>query len=197
LGNQLIKRVVSELRRDLPMINKFSTLSPMNGFAQWLNKELTTHNQRNLMSTAVISYCNRAILSRSTDAGIAETCDSLKQLLSTRENAMSNEQTWKALEPFLIHMAAIYLCQEKHRGYALNTVANFHLHNGACVWRINFDGDSSARGWTTSYGLMAHYRYNMDRVSGNTEQYVRDRRIDIGYKVQNVLDFAQLIRDWQ
>jgi malonyl-CoA decarboxylase len=76
-------------------------------------------------------------------------------------------------------MAAVYLCTEKHRGWALNKVgmyvrahvcvrhmfsANFHIRNGACVWRVNFNADTSARAWTSSYSMMAHYRYSLERL---------------------------------
>ena len=35
-GNFLIKQVVEEIRRDLPRIESFVTLSPMPGFRAWL-----------------------------------------------------------------------------------------------------------------------------------------------------------------
>src|SRR6195256_901939 len=37
-GNFLIKQVVEELRRELPKLDTFVTLSPVPGFMQWLNK---------------------------------------------------------------------------------------------------------------------------------------------------------------
>jgi malonyl-CoA decarboxylase len=36
----------------------------------------------------------------------------------------------------LLRLAAVYLLQEKRRGLALDPVANFHLRNGAAVWRL-------------------------------------------------------------
>lgn len=38
-GNYLIKRVVGLLREELPHLNTFATLSPVPGFAKWLEKE--------------------------------------------------------------------------------------------------------------------------------------------------------------
>ena len=37
-GNFLIKQVVEELRRELPKLDTFVTLSPVPGFMQWLNR---------------------------------------------------------------------------------------------------------------------------------------------------------------
>ena len=45
LGNQLIKRVVNELRREVPQVYKFCTLSPMKGFAPWLNQLLSNSSK--------------------------------------------------------------------------------------------------------------------------------------------------------
>src|SRR5690606_34558876 len=39
LGNFLIKQVVADLKRELPRLENFVTLSPVPGFAQWLTQE--------------------------------------------------------------------------------------------------------------------------------------------------------------
>ena len=36
-GNLLLKRVIEDLRRDLPQLESFATLSPLPGFRKWLN----------------------------------------------------------------------------------------------------------------------------------------------------------------
>ena len=40
----------------------------------------------------------------------------------------------------------------------LVNLANFHLRNGAVVWRINEEGDCSPRGLESSFGFMVNYR---------------------------------------
>lgn len=42
------------------------------------------------------------------------------------------------LRPVLMRLAARYLVCEKRRSFALCPVANFHLRNGASLWRINW-----------------------------------------------------------
>jgi len=37
--------------------------------------------------------------------------------------------------------------------------ANFHLRNGAVMWRINWMADPSPRGVANSCGIMVNYRY--------------------------------------
>jgi len=91
------------------------------------------------------------------------------------------------LEVPLMRLCAYYLYVEKRRSYALDGVgmslfrdletdslrtsltwlltnflrglANFHLKNGAVLWRINWDADPSPRGLSNSCGIMVNYRY--------------------------------------
>lgn len=58
----------------------------------------------------------------------------------------------------LLRACAFYLYKEKRRNYALNNVANFHLRNGAVMWRINWMADPSPRGMANSCGVMVNYR---------------------------------------
>ena len=84
------------------------------------------------------------------------------------------------LQQPLMRICAHYLHYEKRRGYALNSVgrclvigtiikficslisnttANFHLKNGAVMWRLNWLADISTRGLTSSCGIMINYRF--------------------------------------
>jgi malonyl-CoA decarboxylase len=50
-GDFLIKRVVEALRADLPKLATFATLSPMPGFAAWLDKQEDAADLRALMAS--------------------------------------------------------------------------------------------------------------------------------------------------
>ena len=63
-----------------------------------------------------------------------------------------------AVRPILLRLAARYLVLERRRGKALDLVANFHLRNGASVWRLNWRADPSERGMAQSYGIRVNYR---------------------------------------
>src|SRR5205085_10418696 len=45
-GNFLIKQVVADLQQDLPHLETFVTLSPMPGFASWLQRERSAATSR-------------------------------------------------------------------------------------------------------------------------------------------------------
>lgn len=49
---------------------------------------------------------------------------------------------------------------------------NFHIRNGACMWRLNWLADLSARGLENSFGLMMNYRYVLEDVDKNNQQYL-------------------------
>lgn len=49
---------------------------------------------------------------------------------------------------------------------------NFHIRNGACMWRLNWFADLSARGLQNSFGLMVNYRYVIEEVDKNNQQYL-------------------------
>lgn len=40
----------------------------------------------------------------------------------------------------------------------MRSTANFHLRNGAMMWRINWMADPSPRGVANSCGIMVNYR---------------------------------------
>ena len=65
---------------------------------------------------------------------------------------------------------------------ALDPVANFHLRNGACAHRLNWLGDTSAKGMEESFGLMINYLYSLDHIEMNNQQYLRDGTISVSSK---------------
>jgi malonyl-CoA decarboxylase len=55
-----------------------------------------------------------------------------------------------------------------------DSVARFHLANGASLERLNWMADRSAAGLQRSFGLMANYLYKPDDLERNHEVYARD-----------------------
>ena len=43
-------------------------------------------------------------------------------------------------------------------------MARFHLGNGACVERLNWAADPSAKGARQSFGMMVNYLYDLKRL---------------------------------
>ena len=53
----------------------------------------------------------------------------------------------------------------------IDSVARFHLGNGARLERINWNADASAKGRAQSFGVMVNYVYDLDDVEKNHEEY--------------------------
>jgi malonyl-CoA decarboxylase len=148
-GNFLIKQVAEDLRRALPNLATFVTLSPMPGFAAWLDAE------------------RRADLPNGL---VAEDRDALRAL--DEPGWHEDPAALERLRKPLLSAAASYLLKAKNSsGKPLDPVARFHLGNGARLERLNPSGDLSANGLLQSYGLMVNYLYDLDAVEANHEAF--------------------------
>ncbi|XP_004646618.1 malonyl-CoA decarboxylase, mitochondrial [Octodon degus] len=182
LGTFLIKRVLKELQKEFPYLGAFSSLSPIPGFTKWLLGLLgsqTKEHGRNELFTE--SECKEI-----TEVIGGPVHETLKVLLGSSEWAQS-EKLVQVLRAPLMRLCAWYLYGEKHRGYALNPVANFHLQNGAVMWRVNWMGDSSPRGLTSSCGLMVNYRYYPEETGPNSTAYLSSKSIKASEQVLSLV----------
>lgn len=156
-GDFLIKRVVADLKDELPNIKTFSTLSPIPGFMRWLDQlsdaDLLTDKERQALNK----------LNLEAFGGVRET---LK-----RSDWHQDEVLAEAIKKPMMRLGAQYLVHEKKRGRALDPVANFHLNNGARVERINWLADISEKGMRESAGMMVNYLYKLDEIESNHEVY--------------------------
>ncbi|XP_078066745.1 malonyl-CoA decarboxylase, mitochondrial [Mustelus asterias] len=188
LGNYLIKQVVKELQGEFPHMNKFSSLSPIPGFTEWLLGILNIQikeGKSNKIFTELEYKEIQAIIEE-------PVLESFKRLLSTNEWVKSDKLV-RALETPLMRLCAWYLYGEKHRGAALNPVANFHLQNGAVIWQLNWLADISPRGLSSSSGMMANYRYFLEDTNHNSVQYLKTKHIEASEQILSLVAQCQKI----
>ena len=81
------------------------------------------------------------------------------------------------IQQILLRLAARYLYSERRRSQALDPVANFHLRNGAGMWRLCPMADPSPNGMQRSFGVMVNYKYILADVAANNHAYVVDGQI--------------------
>jgi malonyl-CoA decarboxylase len=62
-------------------------------------------------------------------------------------------------------------------------IFSFHVRNGATVYRLNWGGDSSAKGFAQSLSVMANYRYELNQLQHNHQQYVEHGRVPMSAEV--------------
>ena len=79
-----------------------------------------------------------------------------------------------AAQKELTALCAQYLLFAKRDREPADSVARFHLANGASLERLNWMADKSPNGLRRSFGLMANYAYKPDDLERNHEVYARD-----------------------
>jgi malonyl-CoA decarboxylase len=147
-GNFLIKQVAEELKRELPNLRTFVTLSPVPDFMRWLDRE------RGSPSPAFARGSHR------------------KALAALQGPWQSDSETVKSVRPFHNKAIAHYFLRAKNgMGKPVDPVARFHLGNGARLDRINWMGDPSAKGLRQGAGFMVNYRYDLGQVEKNHDAY--------------------------
>ena len=178
LGNLLLKRVIEDMRRGLPGIKVFATLSPIPGFRSWLERVLP--EEAGLIDRSDLAKIASAFNDTASDATFARAL--------ARANWTGDERLRNALRAPLEKLCARYLVREKSGTRPIDPVAAFHLKNGARVNRILWLADTSRRGLKQSYGMMASYRYDLREVDDNHERFARDGEIATARRVKRLVD---------
>ena len=147
LGDFLIKRVAEELRKEVPSIKRYCTLSPVPRLRTWLTRV------QGVPAVEALRWRHGADLERLAAA--------------VREGTLDPQDGAR-----LYSCAAIFL--SRHGASAAgDPVARFHLDNGARLERINLGADLSEKGLRESFGVMVNYLYDLGAVEPNHERFVR------------------------
>ncbi len=178
-GNFLIKRVVDSLSRELPNLKFFATLSPIPGFNKWLSRRLledpfdllTSEQGKDLMT----------IRSKSSPGA------ALKDILSHDDWHLDSELSDALREPLLRLCAYFLLFEKRPHGTAADSVAHFHLNNGARIEQLNWRADLSQRGLKQSNGIMLNYLYDLKTIDINHEAYRAGEPVTISNRVSSLV----------
>jgi malonyl-CoA decarboxylase len=160
-GSFLIKQVVEELRRELPKLDNFVTLSPVPGFMHWVKQA----------SDVPVSEEERTLLEQLEKPDWFENAELATQLRSV-------------LEPLAAHY---FLKARTPKGRLIDSVARFHLGNGARLERIDWLGDLSPKGLRESAGFMVNYLYRLDDIEKNHEAYANQGTVAASSAVKKLL----------
>ncbi len=164
-GNFLIKQVAEDLKRELPGLDTFVTLSPVPGFARWLA------GMAEEPGDLVLTNEERSELARPAGETI-----SLDDATKARRDKLLGQM-----------MAQYMLRARTGSGRVIDPVARFHLGNGARLERINVGGNLSARGLRESHGVMVNYRYDLDDIETNHEAFATRNTVVASSGVRKLL----------
>jgi malonyl-CoA decarboxylase len=154
-GNLLIKQVAEELKRELPHLRGFATLSPIPGFRRWLAAPGT----REALAAAPNAELRHVLLAKIEEPGWHTGAED------------------EALQKLLMRLCAWYLLHARQGAEPLDPVSRFHLGNGAALERLNWLGDTSESGMARSAGMMVNYVYRLADVERNHERYFSQHEI--------------------
>jgi len=110
----------------------------------------------------------------------------LKQLDDPKwfEKENVTAQLRAVLEPLAAHY---FLRARTSKGRIIDSVARFHLGNGARLERINWLGDLSPKGLRESAGIMVNYLYRLEDIEKNHEAYANDSEVVASSAVKKLL----------
>ena len=166
-GGFLIKRVVDSLAAERKNLKNFATLSPIPGFRRWLGRLLDDGDETLLTESEATALAKHSFTDNGNDA--------LRSLLSIAWH--EDDKTAALLKRPLCRLCARYLLDEKSPIGPIDSVARFHLRNGAGIERINWLADTSRRGLDESAGMMVNYLYRLDKIESNHEAFTGEGRI--------------------
>ena len=96
----------------------------------------------------------------------------LKQNNPALHDKIIDKDSILSFEKEILNSSIEYFFEAKHKdGLPLDPVQRFHLSNGASLDKIHFMGNPSNKGIANSLGLMVNYKYQMDNLEKNHEQY--------------------------
>ena len=181
MGDPLIKEATKQLMAASgSYVHVFSTLSPIPGFREWLIQYL------------VEGHCQSTTLHRHLHSGklwqeLPDT-QALKSALAHDGGLSLDLNTLRQLEETLKTLCCRYLYHEKGpRGSVLNRVANFHIQNGATLFRVNSAGDLSSSGMARSLGMLVNYKYEVPNIVDNAKQFDKFRTVPVSSEVHQML----------
>ncbi|MEH2595367.1 malonyl-CoA decarboxylase [Bradyrhizobium sp. AZCC 1577] len=161
-GSFLIKQVVEELRRELPKLDTFITLSPVPGFMQWLKQ--------------------------ADDVPLGDEERILLESLDKPDWWFENDELTAQLRTVLEPLAAYYFLKARTpKGRLVDSVARFHIGNGARLEKIDWLGDLSPKGLRESAGIMVNYLYRLEDIEKNHEAYANQGEIAASSAVKKLL----------
>src|ERR1700752_4729223 len=163
-GNFLIKQVVDELAAELPNIQIYSTLSPLPYFSRALRDQQDENGfTRDRLLRRVAADAKSLITAGRRREPVEALFHFLQQPLAHRDVLVRPVE----------RLALAYLTQVRERGRLYDTVATFHLSNGARLERINTFGNLRPYGLRDSFGITVNYRYLPTELEENHERFVR------------------------
>ena len=161
LGNFLIKRVAEKIQQEIPSVKTFCTLSPVPGLNGWINTLATSAEAEALVDP-------KRKIPAALELLTAKEANWQKRLAGGWSPATATPEEKAAL----LRLCFVYLTQQVHTRVG-DSVAKFHLANGAELHGINWAADLSRKGLAQSSSIMVNYLYELDAIEENHAKFLK------------------------
>lgn len=181
MAAKIIKFTVKYIQTHHPSVTTFSTLSPIPGFAAWLDRVVKQKSYENISWSPRITQ-EFVKQHRDKVGNNPQKNDVIEYVCRTMKNSASIEDI-RAMQSVVISLMGHYLVNEKVKDSGtlvpLDPVARFHLRNGAELHRVNFLGNSSKEAVAASAGCMVNYLYDLKKLDERNEVFIKTGKFSI------------------
>jgi malonyl-CoA decarboxylase len=161
LGNFLIKRVAEKILQEIPSVKTFCTLSPVPGLNRWLDTLAASFTPEQLADKKNKIAASVKLLTPNGEIWSKRAATGWQPSMATAEEKAA-----------LMRLCFVYLSKHVH-GAAGDSVAKFHLANGAELHNINWAADLSKKGLAQSSAIMVNYLYELNAIESNNEKFLK------------------------
>ena len=161
LGNFLIKRVAEKILQEIPSVKTFCTLSPVPGLNRWLDTLAASLTPEQLADKKDKLAASVKLLMPEGETWIKRAAAGWQPAMATAEEKAA-----------LMRLCFVYLSKYVHSA-AGDSVAKFHLANGAELHNINWAADLSKKGLAQSSAIMVNYLYELNDIESNNEKFLK------------------------
>jgi len=161
LGNFLIKRVAEKILQEIPSVKTFCTLSPVSGLNRWLDTLAASLTPEQLADKKNKIAASVKLLTPDGEIWSKRAATGWQPSMATAEEKAA-----------LMRLCFVYLSKHVHSA-AGDSVAKFHLANGAELHNINWAADLSKKGLAQSSAIMVNYLYELNDIEPNHEKFLK------------------------
>jgi malonyl-CoA decarboxylase len=161
----------------LKNVTQFSSLSPVPGFRRWILKMIDSDQS----SLGKLTYFTGYPKLFSVEIIGAENYSDFREFVASLD-----PQLLPKFSDSLPKLLFKYLFSERGPdNSSLCPVCNFHVRNGAELWRLNFAANTAHYGMSESLSMMVNYRYYTDKMWQNSYDYQVQKIIPISDSVRS------------
>lgn len=189
MAAKIIKFAVKYIQTHHSSVTTFSTLSPIPGFAAWLDRVVKQKSYENIRFTpkATEEFASQHRGKVGENPSKNEIVEYVHKTLKSSASADDVRRMQSVITSLMGH----YLVNEKVNDggtlVPLDPVARFHLRNGAELHRVNFLGNASKEAISASAGCMVNYLYDLKKLDERNDAFIKTGKFSVHEQVLSII----------